>query len=93
MSVPEKLLFLNEADVLRLLTPADAIAAAEDTFYHIGTGEITVGQMGLMYADREKKTISTPCRQFSTTGMWPASSGSIRMEIRCRGIPSATGTW
>ena len=55
MSVPEKLLFLNEADVLRLLTPADAIAAAEDTFYHIGTGEITVGQMGLMYADREKK--------------------------------------
>ena len=55
MNIPEKLLFLNEADVLRLLTPADAIAAAEDTFYHIGTGEITVGQMALMYADKEKK--------------------------------------
>ena len=55
MSVPEKLLFLNEADVLALLTPADAIAAAEDTFYHIGTGEITVGQMALMYADKEQK--------------------------------------
>ena len=55
MAVPEKLLFLNEDDVLRLLTPADAIAAAEDTFYHIGTGEITVGQMALMYADPEKQ--------------------------------------
>lgn len=55
MAIPEKLLFLNEDDVLRLLTPADTIAAAEDTFYHIGTGEITVGQMALMYADPEKR--------------------------------------
>lgn len=55
MNVSEKLLFINEADVLKLLTPADAIAAAEDTFYHIGTGEITVGQMALMYADKEQK--------------------------------------
>ena len=42
MNIPENLLFLNENDVLSLLTPADAIAAAEDTFFHIGTGEITV---------------------------------------------------
>lgn len=55
MRVPERLLFLNEADVLALLTPADAIAAAEDTFYHIGTGDITVGQMALMFADQEKR--------------------------------------
>lgn len=55
MSVSEKLLFINEADVLHLLTPADAIAAAEDTFYRIGTGEITVGQMAMMFADPEKK--------------------------------------
>ena len=52
---PEQLLFLNENDVLSLLTPADVIALAEDTFYHIGTGEITVGQMGLMYVDPEQK--------------------------------------
>ena len=52
---PEQLLFLNENDVLSLLTPTDVIALAEDTFYHIGTGEITVGQMGLMYADPEQK--------------------------------------
>lgn len=55
MNITERLLFLNESDVLKLLTPADAIAAAEDTFYHIGTGEITVGQMALMYADKEQK--------------------------------------
>lgn len=55
MYIPEKLLFLNEEDVLTLLTPADAIAAAEDTFYHIGTGEITVGKMALMYADTQKR--------------------------------------
>ena len=51
----EELLLLSEEDVLALLTPEDAIAAAEDTFYHIGTGEITVGQMGLMFVSREKK--------------------------------------
>ena len=55
MYIPEKLLFLNEEDVLRLLTPADAIAAAEDTFYHIGTGEVTVGKMVMMYADGERR--------------------------------------
>lgn len=55
MYIPEKLLFLNEEDVLRLLTPADAIAAAEDTFYHIGTGEVTVGKMVMMYADSQRK--------------------------------------
>lgn len=51
MAVEERLLFLNEADVLSLLTPADAIAAAEDTFYHIGTGDITVGKMSMMFVD------------------------------------------
>lgn len=55
MDIREELLFLTEDDVLALLTPADAIAAAEDTFFHIGTGEITVGEMALMYADVERK--------------------------------------
>ena len=56
MYIPEKLLFLNEEDVLRLLTPADAIAAAEDIFYHTGTGEVTVGKMVMMYADKQRRT-------------------------------------
>lgn len=51
----EQLLLLGEEDVLALLTPADVIALAEDTFYRVGTGEITVGQMGLMYVDSEQK--------------------------------------
>ena len=55
MELHEELLFLNEEDVLSLLTPADAIAAAEDTFLHIGLGKIAVGEMALMYADQEKK--------------------------------------
>lgn len=55
MSIREELLLLNEEDVRSLLTPADAIAAAEDTFLHIGTGDIIVGQMALMYADDAKK--------------------------------------
>lgn len=55
MYIPENLLFLNEEDVLTLLTPADAIAAAEDTFFHIGTGEITVGQMVMMFVDKDRK--------------------------------------
>ena len=55
MYIPEKLLFLNEEDVLCLLTPADAIAAAEDVFYHIGTGEVTVGKMVMMYADSQRR--------------------------------------
>lgn len=55
MHVPETLLFLNEADVLDLLTPADAIAAAKDTFFHIGTGDVTVGEMALMFADKEQE--------------------------------------
>ena len=54
MNIPENLLFLNENDVLSLLTPADAIAAAEDTFFHIGTGEITVGTMALMFVDARR---------------------------------------
>lgn len=32
------MVFLNEKDVCSLLTPADAIAAAEETFLHIGLG-------------------------------------------------------
>ena len=39
------MVFLNEKDVCSLLTPADAIAAAEETFLHIGLGDITVGDM------------------------------------------------
>lgn len=53
MAIQERLLFLNEDDVLSLLTPADAIAAAEDTFYRIGTGDITVGKMSMMFVDPE----------------------------------------
>ena len=51
----EHLRLLSEEDVLTILTPADAIALAEDTFYRVGTGEITVGRMGLMYIDPEQK--------------------------------------
>lgn len=47
----EELLLLSEQDVSALLSPEDAIAAAEDVFLRIGSGEITVGQMALMYAD------------------------------------------
>lgn len=47
----EEILFLSEQDVRELLTPADAIAAAESTFYHIGTGDIEVGRMSLMVTD------------------------------------------
>lgn len=53
MPVQERILFLNEDDVLSLLTPADAIAAAEDTFYRIGAGDITVGQMSMTFVDPE----------------------------------------
>lgn len=51
ISISEELLFLNEQDVRDLLTPEDAIRAAENTFYHIGTGDIRVGQMSLMVTD------------------------------------------
>lgn len=51
----DSILFLNEKDVCSLLTPADAIAAAEDTFLHIGLGDITVGDMALMYVDEDRK--------------------------------------
>lgn len=54
MNIREELLLLNEENVRSLLTPADAITAAEDTFLHIGTGDITVGQMALMYVDDEQ---------------------------------------
>lgn len=50
----ERILFLSEKDVCSLLTPADAIAAAGDTFRRIGTGDITVGEMALMYVNKEK---------------------------------------
>lgn len=53
--IRDEILFLSEDDVLSLLTPSDAIAAAEDTFRHIGMGEITVGEMALMFVDRERK--------------------------------------
>ena len=33
----------------------DAIAAAEETFYRIGTGDITVGNMSLMFTDETRK--------------------------------------
>lgn len=54
MHIREEVLFLSEQDVLSLFSAEDAIAAAEDTFYHIGTGEIAVGTMALMFVDKEK---------------------------------------
>lgn len=51
----ESMLFISEQEVGSLFTPADAIAGAEDTFRHIGLGDITVGDMALMYVDGEKK--------------------------------------
>lgn len=54
MSIREEVLFLSEQDVLELFSAEDVIAAAEDTFYHIGTGEITVGEMALMFVDAQK---------------------------------------
>lgn len=49
--ISEEILFLNERDVRELLTVEDAIQAAENTFYHIGAGEIQVGRMSLMVTD------------------------------------------
>ncbi len=54
MQVREEILFISEQDVLKLFSPEDAISTAEDTFYHIGKGEITVGTMALMFVDKEK---------------------------------------
>ena len=51
----EKILFLNEEDVLTLLSPKDAIEAAQDTFYHVGTGDITVGKMAMMFVNESRK--------------------------------------
>ena len=53
--ISEEILFLSEADVRQLLTPEDAIRAAESTFYHIGTGEIQVGRMSLMVTDETRQ--------------------------------------
>lgn len=55
MEIREELLFLSERDVETLLMPGDAIEAAEDTFRQIGLGNITVGEMALMYADDTEK--------------------------------------
>lgn len=49
--VREEVLFLREDEVRSLLAPQDVIQAAESVFYHIGTGEITVGTMALMFTD------------------------------------------
>lgn len=54
MGTREELLILSEQDVLALFTPGDAIEAAEDTFRRVGSGDITVGKMALMFADRAK---------------------------------------
>lgn len=49
---PEDILFLSEQDVRMLLTPEDAIAAAESTFFNIGLGSIRVGGMSLIDTDQ-----------------------------------------
>lgn len=53
--VREEVLFLREDEVRSLLEPRDAIEAAESVFYHIGTGEITVGTMALMFTDNTRQ--------------------------------------
>lgn len=50
-TISEEILFLSEQDVRELLTTEDAIQAAENTFYRIGTGEIQTGRMSLMVTD------------------------------------------
>ena len=51
----EELLLISEENVKNLLTAEDAINAAEETFYRIGTGEITVGNMSLMFTDKTEQ--------------------------------------
>ena len=51
----EELLLLSEENVRELLSVEDAIAAAEETFYRIGTGDITDGNMSLMFTDETRK--------------------------------------
>lgn len=51
MKLHEELLLLSEEDVLALLTPSDAISAAEEVFYRIGTGDITAGDMTVVHSD------------------------------------------
>ncbi len=55
MTLPKTLLFLNEKDALSLLTPADAIAAVEDTFLHIGLGDVTLGDIALLHVDAARR--------------------------------------
>lgn len=87
------MLFLNEEDVCSLLTPADAIAAAEDTFLHIGLGDITVGDMALMYVDEAKMnnfhSMPAILHYRNAAGL----NGSARMRTRCPAIHSVMEPW
>ena len=81
MKYSEEILFLGEADVRELLTVEDAIAAAESTFYHIGTGEIQVGRMSLMVTDdggaNNFHTMPAVLRDKSVAGMkWISTFGA-----------------
>lgn len=55
MNLPHTVLFINEKDVLSLLTPADAIVAVEDTFLHIGLGDVTLGDIALLHVDAARR--------------------------------------
>lgn len=55
MNFHEELLFISESDVRTLLTPEDAIAAAEDAFLQLGLGQITVEEMALLHTDASCK--------------------------------------
>ena len=87
------MVFLNEKDVCSLLTPADAIAAAEETFLHIGLGDITVGDMALMYVDEAKMNNFHSCRLSSITETWQGLNGSALTQTRCQVIRSAMEPW
>ncbi len=55
MNLPNTVRFLSEKNVLSLLTPADAIAAVEDTFLHIGLGDVTLGDIALLHVDAARR--------------------------------------
>lgn len=68
----EELLLLSEENVRELLSVEDAIAAAEETFYRIGTGDITVGNMSLMFTDETRKNNFHSCPRCCTSSTSPA---------------------
>lgn len=53
MNIKEELLLLSDRDVLKLLSLSDAISTTENTFLHIGLGDITVGDITMLYVSKD----------------------------------------